>query len=61
MGQGKGLEAGKRGGRSGEAGTEAKALRRGPGAEGALIPLSGLFFSSSALAEVHCAFHMKNR
>lgn len=31
-------------GRSGEAGTEAKALRRGPGAEGTLIPLSGLFF-----------------
>lgn len=61
MGQGKGLEAGKRGGRSGEAGTEAKGAPAGPRGGRHLDPSFWTFFSSSALAEVHCAFHMKNR
>lgn len=60
MGQGKGLEAGKRGGRSGEAGTEAKgAPTRGPGAEGTLIPLSGLFFFLCVGGSTLCVSHEK--
>lgn len=48
-------------GRSGEAGTEAKGAPAGPRGGRHLDPSFWTFFSSSALAEVHCAFHMKNR